>query len=88
MEFSVKPLLLLALIFATSVPCLEGRNIKNKPENYKPQNFFGYGGFYGNPMGPQLGFSAPGFGTVPIIGNAPFPGSGGVVGGGRLAVKP
>ncbi|KAG6484467.1 hypothetical protein ZIOFF_052985 [Zingiber officinale] len=64
MEFSVKPLLLLALIFATSVPCLEGRNIKNKPENYKPQNFFGYGGFYGNPMGPQLGFSAPGFGTV------------------------
>lgn len=89
MEFSAKHLLLLALIFATSVLRLEGRDIKSKPENYKPQNFFSYGGFYGSPMGPQLGFGAPGFGTIPIIGNAPFPGTGGVVGGGgRSTVKP
>ncbi|WOL18726.1 hypothetical protein Cni_G27523 [Canna indica] len=90
MERSTKLVLLLALLLATFVVSLEGRNIKSKPEAYKPQNFFGYGGFYGNPMGPHLGFSAPGFGTVPIIGSGSVPmiPGGGFLGGRQAAKKP
>ncbi|RWW59200.1 hypothetical protein BHE74_00033882 [Ensete ventricosum] len=68
MERSTKVVLLLhALLLATYVVCLEGgRSIPSKPKAYKPQNFFGYGGFYGSPLGPHFGF-----GTIPIIGSIP-----------------
>ncbi|CAL9051323.1 unnamed protein product [Musa banksii] len=73
MERSTKVVLLLhALLLATYVVCLEGgRSIPSKAKAYKPQNFFGYGGFYGNPLGPHFGFGTPGLGTIPIIGNIP-----------------
>ncbi|RRT75855.1 hypothetical protein B296_00009795 [Ensete ventricosum] len=90
MKSPTKSVLVLALLIATTVVQLEGRNIKTEPKPYKPQNFFGFGGVFGTPslpLGPQFGFRGPAFGSIPTIGTVPgMPGGGGLIG--RGGAKP
>jgi len=60
MERSTKIVLVLALVLTFFALSLEGREIKDKPE--QPQNFIGFGGFFGTPIG---------FG-LPLISTARF----------------
>jgi len=62
MERYTKMVLVLALLLASFALSLDGREIKDKPE--QPQNFIGFGGFFGTP----IGFGLPLISTVPAVG--------------------
>lgn len=55
--------MVLALLVGSFILTLEGRDIKDKAEH--PQNFIGFGGIFGTPVGFM-----PLIGTVPAIGGA------------------
>ncbi|EMS53339.1 hypothetical protein TRIUR3_09938 [Triticum urartu] len=90
--------LVLGLLLATTVACHGARDIPaTEPESYRPQNVFGFGGFYPGPSvnwvfpGPNGVTPQVGFGGMP--GSSSFPGTGGssgssgVVGIHALAVE-
>ncbi|VAI77181.1 uncharacterized protein LOC119331799 [Triticum dicoccoides] len=74
--------LVLGLLLATTVACHGARDIPaTEPESYRPQNVFGFGGFYPGPSvnwvfpGPNGVTPQVGFGGMP--GSSSFPGTGG-----------
>jgi len=67
MERYTKMVLVLALLLASFALSLDGREIKDKPE--QPQNFIGFGAFFGTP----IGFGMPLIGTVPAVGGGGAP---------------
>jgi hypothetical protein len=92
---SISASLVLGLLLATTVACHGARDIPatepNKP--YRPQNVFGFGGFYPGPsvnwvfpgpngVTPQVGFGGmPGSSSFPGTGGSPLtPGGAGMVG--------
>ncbi|XP_024313951.1 collagen alpha-1(X) chain-like [Brachypodium distachyon] len=91
---SVRVTLVLVILLTTTLACQGARDIPAaEPKPYRPQNVFGFGGFYPGPsvnwvfpgpngVTPQVGFGGmPGSSSFPGIGGSPLvPGGSGVVG--------
>ncbi|KAL5227190.1 hypothetical protein ABZP36_015455 [Zizania latifolia] len=80
-------LVLSLMLAAGAVACHGARAMPGEPETYRPQNVFGFGGFYPGPSvnwvfpGPNGVTPQVGFGRMPGSSSSVFPGGGGGGGG-------